>query len=245
MKPRKSKKADQPSNSDIAKKLLRQSRVASLGTLMPSGMPFVSLVNVATAHDGSPLLLISTLATHTQNILRDNRVSLMVDERGSGNPLAKGRLSLTGTIAATTDAEDIRRYQARQPDAHVYAKIHDFAYYRMTVDGGHVVGGFGRIFDVKPEEVLTKIDDASAFIKAEVGFVAHLNEDHADTCRLYATKLLGGKDGEWKAVGCDPDGLDLQLGRNGLRLAFPQKVRTPGVLRKVLKQLADQARAAS
>lgn len=237
MKPRKLNQAD------IAKKLLREARVASLGTLMPNGTPFVSLVGIATAHDGSPLLLISALAVHTQNALRDNRISLMVDERGRGNPLANGRLSLTGTLAVTTDAEDIRRYQARQPDAHVYASIHDFAYYKMVVDGGHVVGGFGRIFDVKPEEVLTKIDDAQKFVKAEADFVTHLNEDHADTCRLYATKLLGAKDGEWKCVGCDPDGLDLQLGRTGLRLVFPRKVRTPGALRKVLKELADQARA--
>lgn len=239
MTPRKFNKAEG------AKKLLREARVASLGTLMPSGMPFVSLVNVATAHDGSPLLLISTLAVHTQNVLRDNRISLMVDERGHGNPLANGRLMLYGTLVATTDAEDIRRYLARQPDAHVYAAIHDFGYYRMVVEGGHVVGGFGRIFDVTPAEILTNLEDSRKFVKAEVDFVNHLNEDHAATCRLYATKLLGGKDAEWKCVGCDPDGLDLQLGRTALRLVFPQKVRTPGALRKVLKQLAEQARAAS
>lgn len=232
------------SNADGAKKLLREARVGSLGTLMPSGTPFVSLVAVATAHDGSPLLLISKLAVHTQNLLRDNRISLMVDERGQGNPLANGRLMLTGTIVATTDPEDIRRYKARQPDAHVYEAIHDFGYYKMVIDGGHVVGGFGRIFDVKPEEIITDISNARKFVDAEVDFITHLNEDHAATCRLYATKLLGAKDGEWKCVGCDPDGLDLQLGRKALRLVFPQKVRTPGALRKVLKQLADKARAA-
>lgn len=230
-------------NADIAKKLLREARVASLGTLMPSGMPFVSLVNIATAHDGSPLLLISKLAVHTQNVLRDNRISLMVDERGHGNPLANGRLSLTGTLVATTDAEDIRRYLARQPDGKAYASIHDFDYYRMVVDGGHVVGGFGRIFDVTPADVITDPKDTRVFVKAEVDFVTHLNEDHAATCRLYATKLLGGKDGEWKCVGADCDGLDLQLGRTALRLVFPQKVRSAGGLRKVLKQLAEQARA--
>jgi hypothetical protein len=71
-----------------------------------------------------------------------------------------------------------------------------------------------------------------------------MNQDHADTCRLYATKLLGGSDGEWRCVGCDPEGLELQQGRTALRLAFPQRVRTPGVLRAVLKQMADAARAA-
>ncbi len=167
----------------------------------------------------------------------------MVDERGAGNPLANGRLSLTGTLVATTDAEDIRRYQARQPDARVYASIHDFAYYRMVVDGGHVIGGFGRIFDVKPDEVLTKIDDAQKFVGAEVDFVTHLNEDHAATCRLYATKLLGRQGRRMEVCRLRSRWARLALGRNALRLVFPRKVRTPGALRKVLKELADQARA--
>ena len=43
-----------------AKKLLREGRSGALATLMPgSGDPYCSLVNVATAADGAPLLLIS------------------------------------------------------------------------------------------------------------------------------------------------------------------------------------------
>jgi putative heme iron utilization protein len=72
-----------------------------------------------------------------------------------------------------------------------------------------------------------------------------MNGDHADACRLYATKLLGAPDGDWRCVGCDPEGLELQWGRTALRLPFPQRVRAPGVLRQVLKQMAEQARAAA
>ena len=60
-----------------AKKLLREGRSGALATLMPgSGDPYCSLVNVATASDGAPLLLISRLAVHTKNILADRRVSV-------------------------------------------------------------------------------------------------------------------------------------------------------------------------
>ncbi len=55
-----------------------------------------------------------------------------------------------------------------------------------------------------------------------------MNDDHADAVRLYATKLLGAPDGDWRCVGCDPEGLELQLGRTALRLPFPQRVRAPG-----------------
>jgi putative heme iron utilization protein len=70
-----------------------------------------------------------------------------------------------------------------------------------------------------------------------------MNADHAEACRLYATKLLGAADGDWRCVGVDPEGLELQQGRTALRLFFPQRVSGPGPLRAVLKQLAEQARA--
>src|SRR5262247_2245483 len=94
-----------------AKKLLREGRSGALATLMPgSNDPYCSLVNVATAADGSPLLLISRLAVHTRNILADPRVSLMLDERREGDPLEGARAMLMGTAHLTEDAQARRRY---------------------------------------------------------------------------------------------------------------------------------------
>ncbi|MEA2988404.1 MAG: hypothetical protein QOG83_1115 [Alphaproteobacteria bacterium] len=228
-----------------AKKLLREGRSGALATLMPgSGDPYCSLVNVATAADGSPLLLISKLAVHTKNLLADPRVSLMIDERKEGDPLQGARVMLLGTAAATDDQDIRRRYLERQPEAEMFAGFADFSFYKMTLKGAHLVAGFGRIVDLKPDDVLTPTDDASELVAAEPDILAHMNQDHAETCRLYATKLLGAADGEWRCVGCDPEGLELQHGRTALRLPFPQRVRAPGVLRVMLKELADQARAA-
>jgi putative heme iron utilization protein len=228
-----------------AKKLLREGRSGALATLMPgSGDPYCSLVNVATAADGAPLLLISRLAVHTKNILADPRVSLMIDERKEGDPLQGARVMLMGTAAATEDPEVRRRYLDRQPEAEMFAGFGDFAFYRLTLKGAHLVAGFGRIVDLKPSDILTEIGDAGELVAAEPEILAHMNGDHADACRLYATKLLGAPDGDWRCVGCDPEGLELQQGRTALRLPFPRRVRAPGVLRQVLKQMAEQARAA-
>jgi len=228
-----------------AKKLLREGRSGALATLMPgSGDPYCSLVNVATAADGAPLLLISTLAVHTKNILADRRVSLMIDERKEGDPLQGARVMLMGTAAKTDDPDVRRRYLTRQPEAEMFAGFADFAFYKMNLTGAHLVAGFGRIVDLKPEDVLTATDDAAELVAAEPDILAHMNSDHADTCRLYASKLLGAPDGDWRCVGCDPEGLELQFERTALRLPFPQRIRAPGVLRQVLKQMADEARAA-
>ena len=228
-----------------AKKLLREGRSGALATLMPgSGDPYCSLVNVATAADGTPLLLISRLAVHTKNILADPRVSLMIDERKAGDPLEGARVMLMGTAAMTEDPQARARYLARQPEAEMFAGFADFAVYQVALKGAHLVAGFGRIVDLAPGDVLTRVDDAAELTAAEPGILAHMNADHADTCRLYATRLLGAPDGEWRCAGCDPEGLELQHGRTALRLTFPERVRTPGVLREVLKQMADAARAA-
>src|SRR5499426_3379745 len=94
----------------VAKKLLREGRSGALATLMVgAGDPYCSLVNVATAADSAPLLLISRLAVHTKNILADARVSLMLDERKEGDPLEGARVMLMGTAATTDDPQARRR----------------------------------------------------------------------------------------------------------------------------------------
>ena len=83
--------------SRLAKSLTRRSRQGALATLMAgTGDPYCSLVNVASHPDGSPILLISRLAVHTKNLLADDRVSLMLDERAPGDPLEGARIMVAG-----------------------------------------------------------------------------------------------------------------------------------------------------
>jgi putative heme iron utilization protein len=230
---------------NAAKKLLREARSGALATLMPgSGDPYCSLVNTATAADGSPILLVSQLAVHTKNIQADTRVSLMLDERKAGDPLEGARVMLMGTVAATDEAAVRRRYLARHPEAEMFASFKDFGFYLVSIEMAHLVAGFGRIVDLTRDQMLTPVDNAESLLDMEPEVCAHMNEDHPDALQLYATKLLGAEGGEWRCAGCDPEGLELQNGQTALRLRFPQPVRSPGALRQALKFLAEQARAA-
>src|ERR1700745_2915151 len=119
-----------------ARTLMREGRSGALATLMAgSGDPYCSLVNVATAGEGSPLLLISRLAVHTSNILADRRVSLMLDERRAGDPLEGARVMLMGTAQLTDDPNARRRYLERQPEAKMFADFGDFGFFRMALRG--------------------------------------------------------------------------------------------------------------
>ncbi|MBR0851751.1 pyridoxamine 5'-phosphate oxidase family protein [Bradyrhizobium diazoefficiens] len=230
----------------LARSLLRRSRQGALATLMAgSGDPYCSLVNLASHPDGSPILLISRLAVHTRNILADSRVSLMLDERVAGDPLEGARIMLSGR-AEQADTETSllqRRYLAAHPSAEAFVSFSDFSFFRIHPTGTHLVAGFGRIVDLKPERFLTDLSGADDLLAAEEGAVAHMNADHREAMNLYATKLLGGSAGEWRCTGCDPEGLDMQEGQTVLRLEFPERVSDGTALRKMLVRLAGEARA--
>ncbi|MBR0962346.1 HugZ family protein [Bradyrhizobium japonicum] len=229
----------------LAKSLLRRSRQGALATLMTgSGDPYCSLVNLASHPDGSPILLISRLAVHTRNILADSRVSLMLDERVAGDPLEGARIMLSGRADEAAADKDLlqRRYLSVHPSAEGFVSFKDFSFFRIRPTGTHLVAGFGRIVDLKPEQFLTDLAGAEDLLAAEEGAVEHMNADHRDAMNLYATKLLGAAAGDWRCTGCDPEGLDMQDGQATLRLDFPERVTDGTGLRKMLVRLAGEAR---
>lgn len=232
----------------VARSLLRRRRQGALATLMANnGAPYCSLVNVASDVDGAPILLISRLAVHTGNILADPRVSLMLDERAAGDPLEGARIMVAGEAhEATGDAAQgpRRRYLNAHPDAEVFAGFPDFGFFRVRIDGVHLVAGFGRIVDLAPDRVLTDLAGCEALLEAEPEIIAHMNAEHSGTMKLYAEKLAGAatRDGIWRCSGCDPDGIDFARGIEAARLDFPERVRDPAALRAVLRRLADKAR---
>lgn len=228
-----------------ARKLLCEARSGALATVTSAGRPYASLVNVATLPDGSPLMFLSRLAVHTRNLLADPHVSLMLDERKEGDPLEGARVSLMGTVATTEAVAARRRYLARQPEAELFVDFADFAFYRVTLASAHLVAGFGRIVDLPASDLLIDLHGAEEIIAKEEDIITHVNKDHADALRFCATVLLGAPPGPWRCVGCDPLGLDLQLGRAGLRLDFPGRVDTRRRLQQVLESLSERARAAT
>ncbi len=230
---------------EVAKRLLRVTRAGTLATLdRNTGHPFASLVNIATDVDGSPVILTSRLSTHTANLEHDPRASVLLAATGKGDPLAHPRLTVLGTFVRRDDEPRLpHRFLSRHPKSELYAGFADFSFWRMSVASAHLNGGFARAADLAAAEVLTMLAGAADLVATEADAVEHMNQDHAGAVRLYAVKLLGGSDGAWRVTGIDPEGLDLALGEKALRLPFPHRVTEPGELRKVLRELADQARA--
>ena len=227
-----------------ARELVRRCVKGSLATIdQNTGYPYASLITLATEADGTPLCLISTLAQHTRNIVADNRASILFDGTdGYGDPLEGGRISVFGKVEKIEENQARARFIARHPSAENYVDFTDFDFYRLRIEGSHFVGGFGRIHDLQPGELLTDLTGADELLAAEGEIIEHMNADHGDAVELYATRLLGAPPGAWRLTGCDPDGCDLSLGELTLRLPFPVRVTSPQEIRKCLSSLAQKAR---
>jgi heme iron utilization protein len=227
-----------------SKRLLRAIRTASLATLTESGAPFATLTAIATDHDGTPILLLSTLAHHTRNLERNGRCSLLLAQGGRGDPMAHPRLTLIARAARTSSPQARERFLRRNPKARLYADFPDFSFWRAEIEGVHLNGGFARAADFGPERLLTDIAGAQALIAAEADILDHMNADHADALALYAQKLAGAAPGQWRASGIDPEGLDLVNGDATARIGFPNVVKSAEESRAALVELAQRARAA-
>ncbi len=237
--------ADKRAISDSARHLVRSVLYASLSTVMrdQDGAPYASMVAVATDQIGNPILLISDLADHTKNLKQDDRISLLlIGDVGDEDPMAGERLTLQGRLRHSDDPALRQRYLSRHASAALYADFADFGFYHMTIERAHLVAGFGRIHWIDGDDLI--IEPAPALQEAEDDIVSHMNDDHADAIKLYATRLLQCDDGDWRMTGVDPDGADLRLSNHAGRLPFGQRVEESTDVRKELVRLVNKARNA-
>ena len=135
--------------------LLRTQRIASLGTLR-DGSPLVTMALYALAPDFSAFYLhLSRLAPHTQALLKDPRVGLMITEGddGSKDPQTLARVSIQSDVLliskSSIDYEVVKPlYLARFPDAATMFTLGDFDLYRIAPEAARFVAGFAQAYNL-------------------------------------------------------------------------------------------------
>ena len=217
---------------DLAKRLLRQSAYASLATLeRDSGHPLASRVTVATDIDGTPIILISELSSHTQALKNDPRCSLLVGETGSGDPLAHPRMTLICSARhldrQSEEGQRARkRFLRRHNSAAIYADFGDFHFFKLDVERANLNGGFAKAYALQTDDfILSDKTLCAAFADAEDGVVEHMNEDHQRAIAHYAKTAApqlvdSSNEASWLMTGVDPDGVDLKADDITLRISF-------------------------
>ena len=232
----------------VARQLVRSAQKAILCTTAfqdkgIEGWPVGSLVTIATAWDGSPVLMLSALAHHTQNLIHDPRASLLIDgTEGYLNPQQGPRVSVTGLIKPTRDKGLHRRYFARHPSASLYGGFRDFQFYKMRVERYHYVGGFARAFWINKKNTVLMRKDWVNIATSEEDVLEHINSDHREALRLIGTIILGHRGKNWSMIALDPEGIDLRCGNSLHRLEFDSLVTNVQDCRRTLVKLAEKAR---
>lgn len=225
-----------------ARALVRVASKAALGTVMPDGSPLVTLVALATAPSGTPLLLLSQIAAHTQNIARDARVSLLTTDGGvPDDPMTGARLSLTGQVLALDGQNALRakaRFTQRHPGSGPYDTELDFRYFQLEIAQGRFNQGFGAFRKMGPSDLT--IIAPHELAEAEEGIISHMNEDHGSAIDYYACQLLDRTSGGWRMTGIDAEGADLMRGGETARLSFASRISTPKEARDTLISLAQR-----
>lgn len=144
-----------PQAARLLRTLLRTQPVAALGTLH-RGNPAVSMVPfVLPAGETRVLIHVSALATHTADMQKHPRVSLLVmAEPGAGtSPQALARVTLQA------DAQTLSRdgvdyavaraaYLDRFPDAAETFELGDFSIVALQPVSARLVAGFGRAYSL-------------------------------------------------------------------------------------------------
>ena len=247
-------KARAPNHAERCRTLVAGSRSATLCTIArdPAGFPYGSLVTIAFDERGRPLLLISELAEHTQNLADCANASLLLAEPMDRHrtPLALGRITLLGTCAKVPAEErDAVRtaFLAAQPDASYYVDFKDFSFYRLEPLALRYVGGFGRMSWVTAADYMAAEPDP--LTASAAGILSHMNEDHGEAMVAYARALAFMPEATAASMtAVDRYGFELAVttpaGPRATRLAFDHEVTHPDEVRRAMVAMVKTARAA-
>ncbi len=111
------------------------------------------------------------------------------------------------------------------PESTFYAGFADFKLYRVVVERGQLVAGFGRNrLDRRfgPAVLPGQRGDR----RRRAGDHCRVNEQLGDILAGCIARRLGHSGAGWRATGCDPEGLDIRSGAATARLEFDAPVST-------------------
>ena len=229
-------------NAQEARLMLRAHRYGVLSTHSKKfdGYPFGSITPYLVDHDGSLLILISTLAEHTKNILHDPRVSLITHDQRDPHIQTQGRVTALGNAEHEPGREQAGlRYLRYFPEAGSYFAMHDFSFYRIRPMAIRYIGGFGRIHWVGMGNYAIQ---PYPLIEQESDVIAHMNSDHQDTIRNYCKHFHQHEALDVEMLGIDSDGFDVRADGEVFRFDFVQPVTDAQQARTVLVEMARVAK---
>jgi putative heme iron utilization protein len=154
-----------------------------------AGYPYATVLPFVLNEQHHPVFLISSLAEHTKNLLRNPRASLVIFDESCADVLSGARVSLLGDVLPfDADKRFVARYRRYQSDAERYLALGDFAFFRFETKQARAIAGFGAMGWIEPER-LSRI--ASLSLDEEEEALRHVLRSPADDYRLLGLDRYG------------------------------------------------------
>lgn len=174
------------------------------------GFPYATALPFVLDAQQRPLILISTLAEHTRNLMQDGRVSLLLNDSSGAQLLQGARMTLLGQMTQVEVEQAVQaRYLRYLPDAARYLALGDFRFFRLQHHRTRYIGGFGQMGWV----------EADAW--ASLPTLSYADETHL------LQQLSQNLPPHLTLQGLDCFGLDLASSQQRQRLSFASVAHTP------------------
>ncbi|HWQ39457.1 MAG TPA: DUF2470 domain-containing protein [Burkholderiales bacterium] len=225
---------------DEARRLLRRHHAGVLSThsARQEGYPYGSALPFCTDHQGRVVVLISHLAEHTQNILRDPRVSFTVSPL-TPDLQSQPRLTVLGDAREVEEERVQQRYLRILPEGREHLAIGGFRFFCIEPRQARLIAGFGSLHWIDGASLLAPLLPVA---EAEADILRHMNADHAHNLLDYCRHVHGVQARSAQMCGIDCDGFDLRADHALLRFEFDARVENAQDARDHLVALARQAR---
>lgn len=156
--------ANKPTEAQQAVALLKQGDGDILATIKKDE-PYVSSTPFVLDVEGRPVIFISDLALHTDNISKNPNVSIIVNKPDKEGSFFNGsRVTIGGKMVKVTDEKEIAQcrnlYMGRYKEAKDWADFGDFNYYRLEYKEIYLIGGFGEIHWIDLKEYKEAVNAA-------------------------------------------------------------------------------------
>lgn len=209
-----------------------------------AGYPVASVVPYVLDAHCRPIVLIASIAEHTQNALANSKASFFLREnRADADVQMQWRVCAIGDLLPVPEAEIATisaLYYAHYPNAQDYDKMHNFSFFRLHSKKFRIIMGFGEIRWISADAPFAQ---AALAPEISAAVIAHMNADHQAAIVHYLRRLSVSESHiqaqeSVAMTAINAWGATLKCGEGLYFLPFPQPITSAEEARKVLVSLA-------
>lgn len=175
------------------------------------GYPQSSIVGYSCDEIGNPILCLSDIAMHTNNIKTNDHVSLGINEKFFRNANDM-RSTFVGDLKKVEDSKEIDILKNKFINSHddaFYLDFHDFNVYKLDTKYISLNGGFGRAYNINLDKYYNAEPDVISLNSYDV--INDINKFYSKEIKSYLDNIIDKDIISYELKKIDKYGFDIRL----------------------------------